>query len=156
MRSFDDIFFSFTFAGEVASMIAALKVLDILKSSDALQQIQSNGKVLQDGLNVMIEEAGLQARIRCVGRPQWSLLKFLDGYNNEDLILKNLFQQEAVKRGVLTISTHNMTSAHDRVAVQETLEVYATVLKTLAGWVEDPNPERFLEGKMSQPVFRVR
>jgi len=156
MRSFDDIFFSFTFAGEVASMIAAMKVLDILKSSDALQQIQSNGKVLQDGLNVMIEEAGLQARIRCVGRPQWSLLKFLDGYNNEDLILKNLFQQEAVKRGVLMISTHNMTSAHDRVAVQETLEVYATVLKTLAGWVEDPNPERFLEGKMSQPVFRVR
>ncbi len=156
MRSFDEIFFSFTFAGEVASMAAAMKVLDILESSDGLQQIQASGKVLQDGLKVMIEEAGLQERIRCLGRPQWSLLKFLDGHDNEDLILKNLFQQEAVKRGVLVISTHNMTTAHDGSAVQETLEVYAEVLKTLAGWVEDPNPARFLEGKMSQPVFRVR
>jgi hypothetical protein len=40
--------------------------------------------------------------------------------------------------------------------VQQTLEVYAEVLKTVAGWIEDSNPERFLEGKMSQPVFRVR
>jgi len=156
MRSFDDIFFSFTFAGEVASMAAAMKVLDILESSDALQRMESNGKVLQDGLKVMIEEAGLQARIRCLGRPQWSLLKFLDDCGKEDLILKNLFQQEAVKRGVLVISTHNMTSAHDGPAVQKTLEVYAEVLKTLACWIEDANPARFLEGKMSQPVFRVR
>ena len=156
MRSFDEIFFSFTFAGEVASIAAAMKVLDILESSDALQRMESNGRVLQDGLKVMIEEAGLHARIRCLGRPQWSLLKFLDGHDKDDLVLKNLFQQEAVKRGVLVISTHNMTAAHDGPAVQETLEVYAEVLKTLAGWIDDPNPVRFLEGKMSQPVFRVR
>src|SRR4051812_10977305 len=156
MRSFDEIFFSFTFAGEVASIAAAMKVIDILESTDALQRMESNGQVLQDGLKVMVEEAGLEAKIRCLGRPQWSLLKFLDGQNKEDLILKNLFQQEAVKRGVLVISTHNMTAAHDGAAVQQTLEVYAEVLKTVAGWIEDPNPERFLEGKMSQPVFRVR
>jgi glutamate-1-semialdehyde aminotransferase/spore coat polysaccharide biosynthesis protein SpsF (cytidylyltransferase family) len=156
MRSFDDIFFSFTFAGEVASMAAAMKVLDILESSDALQRMESNGRVLQDGLKVMIEEAGLQARIRCLGRPQWSLLKFLDDCGKEDLTLKNLFQQEAVKRGVLVGSTHNMTSAHDGPAVQKTLEAYAEVLKTLAGWIEDANPACFLEGKMSQPVFRLR
>src|SRR6202043_3948025 len=67
MRSFDEIFFSFTFAGEVASIAAAIKVLDILESSDALARIEANGKVLQDGLSVMVEEAGLQARIRCLG-----------------------------------------------------------------------------------------
>ena len=113
MRSFDDIFFSFTFAGEVASMAAGDESSRHPWSSDALQRMESNGKVLQDGLKVMIEEAGLQARIRCLGRPRWSLLKFLDDCGKEDLILKNLFQQEAVKRGVLVISTHNMTSAHD-------------------------------------------
>jgi glutamate-1-semialdehyde 2,1-aminomutase/spore coat polysaccharide biosynthesis protein SpsF len=53
MKSFDDIFFSFTFAGEVASMVAAMKVLDILESTDALAVIEANGKVLQDGLNTM-------------------------------------------------------------------------------------------------------
>jgi glutamate-1-semialdehyde 2,1-aminomutase len=118
--------------------------------------MESNGRVLQDGLKVMIEEAGLPARIRCLGRPQWSLLKFLDRDGKEDLILRNLFQQEAVKRGVLVISTHNMTAAHNGPAVQKTLEVYAEVLKTLGCWIEDGVPARFLEGKMSQPVFRVR
>lgn len=156
MRSFDDIFFSFTFAGEAASIAAAIRVLDILESTDALSRIEASGKVLQDGLNVMIEEAGLQSRIRCLGRPQWSLLKFSNGQNGEDVVLKNLFQQEIVKRGVLVNSTHNMTAAHDVAAVQETLEVYAQVLKTLARWTEDRSPARFLEGEMSQPVFRVR
>ena len=32
-------------------------------------------------------------------------------------LLKNLFQQEAVKRGVLFLATHNMTAAHDADAV---------------------------------------
>jgi glutamate-1-semialdehyde 2,1-aminomutase/spore coat polysaccharide biosynthesis protein SpsF len=156
MQSFDHIFFSFTFAGEVASIAAAVKVLDILENTDALRRIEANGKVLQDGLNVMIQEAGLHSRISCVGRPQWSLLKFQANGSEDGTVLKNLFQQEAVKRGVLVLSTHNMTAAHDETAVRETLEVYAQVLKTLAEWAGDPEPTRFLEGKMSQPVFRVR
>jgi glutamate-1-semialdehyde 2,1-aminomutase/spore coat polysaccharide biosynthesis protein SpsF len=156
MKSFDDIFFSFTFAGEVASMVAAMKVLDILESTDALAVIEANGKVLQDGLNTMAEEVGLGQRVWCVARPQWSLLNFLDESGRDDVLLKNLFQQEAVKRGVLILSTHNMTAAHDGTAVQQTLEAYAHALKTVAQWVGDANPARFLEGEMSQPVFRVR
>jgi glutamate-1-semialdehyde aminotransferase/spore coat polysaccharide biosynthesis protein SpsF (cytidylyltransferase family) len=156
MRSFDEIFFSFTFAGEVASMAAAMKVLDILGSTDALARIESNGRILQDGLNTMAAEVGLRMRIRCVGRPQWSLLKFLNAGGGDDLVLKNLFQQEMVKRGVLIMSTHNMTAAHDDRAIQHTLEAYAEVLKTVAQWADHINPACFLEGKMSQPVFRVR
>jgi len=38
----------------------------------------------------------------------------------------------------------------------ETLEAYADVMKTLAGWLADSNPARFLEGEMSKPVFQVR
>jgi glutamate-1-semialdehyde aminotransferase len=156
MQAFDDIFFSFTFAGEAASLSAATKVLDILEDTDALLLLEANGKVIQDGLNVMIKEAGLEQRIKCIGRPQWSLLKFSDIEGNDDVILKNLFQQEAIKRGLLILVTHNMTAAHDSAAIQETLEVYASVLKTVCKWLEDSTPARFLEGEMSQPVFRVR
>ena len=156
MQVFDDIFFSFTFAGEAASLAAAMKVVEILENTDALSVIEASGKVIQDGLSVMIRETGLGQRIKCVGRPQWSLLKFLDASGNDDIVLKNLFQQEAVKRGLLLLSTHNMTAAHDTVAVQETLETYAIVLRTMSEWIQDPNPARFIEGDMSQPVFRVR
>ena len=156
MRVFDEIFYSFTFAGEVASMAAAMKVLDILDQTDALARLESNGRTLQDGVNAIAKEAGLGQRLRAIGRPQWSLLKFSGQNGADDPLLKNLFQQEAIKRGVLLLATHNLTTAHDPSAIHQTLEVYAEVLKTLSSWVEDSNPSRFLEGPMTQPVFRVR
>ena len=156
MRIFSEIFFSFTFAGEVASMAAAMKVLDILESTDALARMEANGQTLLDGVNTMVREAGLDSRIKASGRPQWSLLKFTDENGAENSLLRNLFQQEAVKRGILLLATHNMTAAHDISAAHQTLEAYAEVIKTLADWLKDSDPSRFLEGPMSQPVFRVR
>ena len=156
MRIFEEIFFSFTFAGEVSSMAAAMKVLDILETTDALARIEANGRILQDGLNAMAKEAGLAEKVKCVGRPQWSLLKFCEADGRDSRVLKNLFQQEAMKRGILLLSTHNMTAAHDDRAIQQTLEIYAEVIKTVAGCLQDESPDRFLEGDMSQPVFRVR
>jgi glutamate-1-semialdehyde aminotransferase/spore coat polysaccharide biosynthesis protein SpsF (cytidylyltransferase family) len=156
MRVFSEIFFSFTFAGEVASMAAGMKVLDILESTDALARIEANGRTLQDGLNTMAKEAGLGARIKAIGRAQWSLLKFTEENGTDSPLLKNLFQQESIKRGVLLLVTHNMTAAHESSAIHQTLETYAEVVKTLADWVNDSDPTRFLEGTMSQPVFRVR
>jgi glutamate-1-semialdehyde 2,1-aminomutase len=156
MRIFEEIFYSFTFAGETASMAAAMKVLDILENSDALGRMEANGRTLQDGVTVMAREAGLPERFKCIGRPTWSLLKFLEADGSDSPVLKNLFQQEVIKRGVLLLATHNLTAAHDGAAIHQTLEVYAAVIKTLADWLQDANPQRFLEGQMSQPVFRVR
>ena len=156
MRIFEEIFYSFTFAGEVASMAAAMKVLDILEETDALARIESNGRTLQGGITAMAKEAGLAHRVRAIGRPQWSLMRFADRNGEDSPILKNLFQQEAVKRGVLLLATHNLSAAHDERAIHKTLEVYAEVLKTLASWAEESDPARFLEGPMTQPVFRVR
>jgi hypothetical protein len=83
-------------------------------------------------------------------------LKFSEENGNDSPLLKNLFQQEAIKRGVLLLVTHNVTAAHDNTAIHQTLEAYAEVIKTLADWLHDSDPSRFLEGPMSQPVFRVR
>ncbi len=156
MQIFEEIFYSFTFAGEVASMAAAMKVLDILEHTDALARIEGNGRTLQQGLECLAQEAGLAGRIGTVGRPQWSLVKFRNPDGSDSGVLKNLFQQEAVKRGILLLATHNMTVAHDTAAIEQTLQVYAEVMKTLAGWLSAPHPERFLEGAMAQPVFKVR
>jgi hypothetical protein len=49
-----------------------------------------------------------------------------------------------------------MTAAHDPASVEFTLTVYAGVMKTIANWLSDKNPARFLEGQTIQPVFRVR
>jgi glutamate-1-semialdehyde 2,1-aminomutase/spore coat polysaccharide biosynthesis protein SpsF len=156
MQVFEEIFFSFTFGGEVASMAAAMKVLDVLETTNALSRMSANGRILQEGLNALAKEAGLHDRIRCIGYPFWSLIKFLDADGKDSLLVRSLFTQECVKRGVLLLVTHNMTSAHDPIAVEQTLKVYADVCKTIAQWLSEPHPEEHLEGAMIQPVFRVR
>ncbi len=156
MKVFEDIFFSFTFAGEVSAMAASLKVLDVLEKTDALQRIEDNGSILKDGFNALAKCAGLFPRFECVGHPRWSLIKFRDAKGADSFFERSLFQQEATKRGVLHLVTHNLSLAHDRVAVEETLEVYASVFKTLAKWLSDPDPSVHLEGKAIQPLFKVR
>ncbi|MGB6773218.1 MAG: aminotransferase class III-fold pyridoxal phosphate-dependent enzyme, partial [Terriglobales bacterium] len=156
MQVFEDIFFSFTFGGEVASMAAAMKVLDVLETTAALARMDANGRVLQEGLNALAKEAGLQDRIKCIGYPIWSLIKFLDADGKDSFLVRSLFTQECVKRGVLLLATHNMTAAHDPLAIEQTLRVYAEVCKTVSKWLSEPNPEEHLEGEMIQPVFRVR
>jgi len=137
-------------------MAAAMKVLDILEGTDALARINVNGRLLQEGLNAMSSQAGLQDRIKCVGYPFWSLIRFLDADGRDSLLVRSLFAQECVKRGVLLLATHNMTAAHDPLAIEGTLKVYAEVCKTMAKWLNESHPEVHLEGEMIQSVFRVR
>jgi len=156
MSLFEEAFFSFTFGGEVASMAAAIKVLEILETTDALTRVEEAGNRLQHGLNALAKEAGISDRIRCGGYPQWSHIRFLDAGGKDCLLTRSLFQQELVKRGVLVLVTHNVSAAHDHAAVERTLQAYAEVLKTLSGWLNHSDPSRFLEGPMIQPVFRLR
>jgi hypothetical protein len=57
---------------------------------------------------------------------------------------------------VLLLATHNMTAAHDPLAIEQTVKVYAEVCKTIAKWLNEKSPECFLEGQIIEPVFRVR
>ena len=156
MKIFEEIFFSFTFAGEVASMAAAMKVLDILESTDALDRMAGEGQRLMDGFQTLAREAGLEKHFMCLGHPTWNLIRYLDGEGKESFLVRSLFQQETVKRGILLNATHNLTAAHTPSDIDHTLEVYATVFKTLTNWLSDNSPARFLEGVMVEPVFRVR
>ncbi len=156
MEIFEDIFFSFTFAGDVSAMAAAMVVLDVLEKTDALARMESQGRILQDGFNALAKEAGLESRLRCVGTPRWSLLRFLDASGKDSALEKSLFQQEVVKRGVLVQSTHNMCAAHDTVSTEKTLEAYAAAIKTLKSWLSDKNPASHLDGHEIEPVFKVR
>lgn len=156
MKVFEEIFFSTTFGGEVAAMAAALKVLDILENTSALSDMLENGRILKDGFNSFAQEAGLQNRYQCLGNPRWSLIKFKDAAGKDSYLERSLFQQEATKRGVLLLATHNMTSCHDRAVIEKTLEVYAAVFKNLAQWLSDSNPSKHLKGTAIQPVFRIR
>lgn len=156
MKIFEEIFFSFTFGGEAASLAAALKVLDILETTDTLERMTENGKRLKDGFNVMAKMVDLGSYYECIGYPTWSLLKFRDHTGQDSMLHKSLFQQEVINRGILLSSSHNISGAHSPISTEQTLESYVIVFKTLAKWLSDPHPEKYLDGEIISPIFRVR
>ena len=97
MKVFEEIFVSFTFAGEVAGMAAAMKVLDLLEGTDALARMEHHGKRLQAGFNTLAKATGLADRLQCVGYPHWSLLKFKDAAGKDCMLTRSLYSQEVVR-----------------------------------------------------------
>ncbi len=156
MKICTEIFFSFTFGGEVASMAAALKVIQILETTEALQTMESHGKILQNAFNQFAAAHHLSQRMICSGYPSWSLIRFLDADGKDDLILRSLWQQEVIQRGILQLVTHNMTAAHDQTAIDSTLSAYEEAFDKIAEYLSDPDPSRHLLGDPIQPVFKVR
>ena len=68
MNLFEDVFFSFTFAGDTSARSAALAVLDLLETTDAYQRINTFGKTLIDACTVFAEMSGLQEKWCLQGR----------------------------------------------------------------------------------------
>ena len=69
-------------------------------------------------------------------------------------MLKSLFQQECIKRGVLFIGLQMPSFMHSDRDIEHTLQVYSTVLKIVASAVRGGRVKELLNGKPIQPVFR--
>ena len=135
MKMFEEIFFSFTFAGEVASMAAAMKVLDVLEKTDALathrgQRPPAAGRLQRPG------QAGRAVSAPGVRRPSRTgpCSSSATRRARTALVERSLFAQEVVKRGVLLLVTHNMTAAHDTASHRaDAAKPTPAVFKTLGG-----------------------
>jgi glutamate-1-semialdehyde 2,1-aminomutase/spore coat polysaccharide biosynthesis protein SpsF len=154
MSVFDEIFFSFTFGGETLSLAAAAATIDELRSKPVLRHIWEQGARLKDGYNALAGEFGLQRRTHCAGLPPRTLIVFTEEDGTESLVLKSLFQQECLSRGILFSGNQNICYQHSAQDVNETLAVYRVALEIIAEAVHEGTAAQRLKGEPVQPVFR--
>lgn len=154
MEMFDEIFFSFTFGGEVLSLAAALATIQEMREKQVIGHLWEQGQKLKDGYNVMARELGLAQNTRCVGLPPRTVVSFTDTEQATGLVGRSLLQQELVKRGVLFLVGHNICLAHSDGDVDQTLRAYGAALRYLKKALDRGDPAAFLEGPCVQPVFR--
>ena len=153
MKLFEEVFFSFTFGGETASLAAAMATLDVLEKEKVIPRLWSLGRELRDGYNVLARHYGLQGKTSCDGLPPRTVVQF-SGPEQESLLLKSFFQQECLKRGLLFSGSQNPSFSHGNVEIEEILRVYRSVLEELSNALQaGPLADR-LEGGLLQPVFR--
>lgn len=155
MEIFDDIFFSFTFGGEAASLAAATATLTVLRDRDVIPHLWEKGQALHDGFNWLARHFELEDTAECIGLHPRTVLSFSDARGHSPLLLKSLFQQECIRRGVLFSGGQNLSFSHTDADVEHTLRVYRAAFEVLRHALDGGDPESMLDGAPVEPVFRA-
>ncbi len=82
------------------------------------------------------------------------MLTFADRQGRDSLAMKSLFQQEVVRRGILSAGGFNICYRHSDEDVERTLAACRAALTVLAQAVDADDVEARLAGPVIQPVFR--
>ena len=156
MMEMEEIFFSGTFGGELLSLAAAKIVLQRHLSEDICGKLSLGGQDLSDRTEQAIVDNGLQAVLSISGHPSW---KFLNWTATQEYSVdegKTFFMQEVFKKGLLVLSTHNITLAHTPKIIREISGIYSYVFGELHRVLESQSLHQELTVEPLRPLFKVR
>ena len=154
MQTFEETFFSFTFGGEALALAAAQATMKEIVEKEVIGHLWEQGQRLMDGTRVLARELGVERFVRCIGLPPRTVVTFYDESGRESLLIKSLFQQECLKRGVLFSGGHNLCFSHNDDDIDSTLRVYRAGMEILAEAIRKDEVSECLEGEPVKPVFR--
>lgn len=159
MRVFEkNTFFSSTYGGETTTLAAGKATINELRDKKVHPFLWQQGEKLKDGFNKIVREWGMQDHVDCIGYPAWSVLSFKTTKEGTSFEKKSMFQQEGMKRGLLTGCYHGPGWAHKDEFINKALEIYNESMKVFAQNMEKikqgENILKFVEGDLVKPVFR--
>jgi len=152
----EDIFYSSTFAGEVASLAAAKVVLDKVDQLNVPAVLADTGGYLLERLNVLIAELECNHFLKTSGHPSWSFLHISGTGQYTDFEIKTLFMQEMLKRGILTLGTHCISYSHTKENIDQLLQVYKDVIYILKDALDTNSLREQLTCEVLKPLFKLR
>ena len=155
MKEIAHVFFSFTFGGECLSIAAALETIRLLEELDVIGHIRDYGSKLMEVSRELIQRHGLGDYVTVIAHPQNMALAFKE-VSDEEQILKSLFQQEAISRGILFNGNHATTFSHTEFEFEKTVGAYDEALSVVAAAVASGTPQRFLKYEPLRPIFSLR
>ena len=155
MEGFKEVFFSGTFGGELLSLTAANVVLDKVKDGRVIPELYRVGQAIQEGLMSEISDKKYEF-VNLSGNPTWTFLNWTlssDALQNQ---VKTYFLQEMFKRGILVLSTNNITTTLSRKDISKILTAYAEVFEAISQALERDSLDALLECQPIVPLFKVR
>ena len=156
MKKVEDIFFSGTFGGETLSLAAANAIINKYKKEKVVDHFYEIGTYLLEQLNQIIDNENLGDIFWTSGHPAWSFLHIKEQEKYNSFEIKTFFLQESLKRGVITLGTHNLSFSHTKREIDKLIEVYAEVLPMVKRHVNDQTLLENINGEILEPLFKVR
>ena len=156
MKLMEEVFFSFTFGGELLSLAAAKATLQKLKREPVTERLRAMGQRLLDAVPALVADAGLNDVIGMKGHPSWTFLTIGDADNAGGFKIKTLLMQELHQRGFLSFGTHNLNYAHSDEEIDDLLEAYGEILPQIAEGLGAGTLDTMIRGETLVPLFKVR
>lgn len=156
MLLMEEIFFSFTFGGEMLSLAAAKAVLQKLAAEPVVSQICENGQRIIDGVDCILRDNQLGDIFSIKGHPSWSFLTIADARGVSSFELKTLLMQELHQRGFLSVGTHNVNYAHTQEDIESLLAAYRELLPMIGEAANRGEVLNMLRCDPLVPLFKVR
>ncbi len=152
MEKFNDIFYSTTYGGETLSLAAGIAVIKEIKEKPVIKHCWNLGKSFISEFNKMAEE--IDTNVKMDGIPVRSKIVCNDENGNPSVLLKSLFYQECLKRGVLFGPGYVFLSySHSKKDIEKTLKVCKISLKILKKAIKEKNAKKLLNGNEMKLVM---
>ncbi|MCS6944462.1 MAG: aminotransferase class III-fold pyridoxal phosphate-dependent enzyme, partial [Sutterellaceae bacterium] len=152
MKAMEEVFFSFTFGGELLSLAAAKATLAKLRREPVIETLKVRGARVMQGLQALIDRFQAGDFIAVAGDPTWSFVIIKDAEPYTSWQIKTLFLQEMFARGILTLGTHNLCYAHGESEIDRLLAGYEEVVPLLADAVRNRRLETELHCAPLEPL----
>jgi len=147
--SASEVFFSFTYAGYLPSLAAALAVIDFMKKNKVQKRLWEMGELLIKNYNVLAERYAIPTKATGLG--PHPIFVFKDKQGNDNLALKSLFIQETAKAGILTNCSNLMNYAHTTSHIEQISSRLEGIFSAMSGVLKKGGVEGALEGPMIKP-----
>lgn len=144
-----EVFFSFTYAGYLPSIAAALTTLDFMKKNKVQKKLWQTGELLIKNYNALAQEYKIPTQ--AIGLGPHPIFAFKNKGGDDNLALKSLFIQETAKAGILTNCSNLMNYSHDISHIEEVTRRLVKIFKIMKIALETNQVETKLEGPMIKP-----
>jgi glutamate-1-semialdehyde 2,1-aminomutase len=156
MKELEEIFFSFTFGGELLSLAASYEVLNKLQREPVIEKMNKTGQLVMDQLNQLIREQNLSEIFSVGGYPVWSFFLIKDKVPFTANELKTLMMQIFFENGVLGYGTHNISYAHSEEDVLKLMDAYKKYFEKVNEALNKNSLAGMLKCEPLEPLFKIR
>ena len=145
-----------TFGGEALSLAAAKATIGEMRRCNVIGHLWRQGGKLKRAYNATATELGLAEATWCEGLDAKSVVQFYDYGGYSGIVLKSLFQQEVIQRGILFNGEHMLSYSHTDADIELTIEAYQEALALLKKAVESGTVRESLKGPPLEVIIRPR
>jgi len=154
MKEFENIFYSTTSGGEVASLTAALTVTDCILKEGVIEHLWELGNYWMRSF----QEIATGMPVKLLGCAPRTVFEFKDLKGEVSNDLRSLFIQETCKQGILFGVPIFMSFSHTKSDIDQTVEACEKALKVCKKALEEDAEEnaidKYMEGEKIGQLFR--